>query len=313
MDIKDIVNRLRDNDNILIITHIRPDGDTIGSASALCHALRKIGKTAFLFNNSDFPDAFPWITDKYVTPEDFKYDFIVSVDTASKTQFPEGFDKHVNLCIDHHLSNTAYADETLVWPDKASCGEIILEVVKELCGLDDKIADLLYVAVSTDTGCFVYGNTTGETLRAAAELCDAGAANTYLNKLLFRTSSKERLLLEAEIVKNMRYYHDGRTVIAILTNEMKKKIGVLEKDLKDIAALPGRVEGGNTSAIIKEVDPTHCKISVRTNGIVNANEVCSKFGGGGHAMAGGCLMDKNCFEAADLLAEAIAEIEAKNI
>lgn len=311
MTIKDIAKRLLDNDNFLIITHVRPDGDTIGSGSALCHALRKIGKTAYLYNNRDFADAFPWITDKYIAPEGYSYDYIVGVDMASEAQYPKGFDEKVNLCIDHHMSNTSYAEETLVWPNKASCGEIILEVVKELCELDADIADLLYVAVSTDTGCFVYGNTTAETLRAAAELCDAGASNTYLNKLLFRTSSKERMLLEAEIVKNMRYYHDGRTIIAIVTNEMKENIGVLEKDMKDIAALPGRIEGGNTSAVIKEVDATHCKISVRTNGIVNANEVCANFGGGGHKMAGGCLMNKNCFEAAELLAAAIAENEAK--
>lgn len=308
MTINETLQIFRDNDNFMILTHIRPDGDTIGSASALCYALRKIGKTAYLYDNPQFEDSYPWIAEPYIAPADFEPKYTVSVDLADEGLFPEGFKGSVDLCIDHHGSNTLYAKNTIVWPEKSSCGEVVMEIVKELCGgLDSTIADLLYVAVSTDTGCFVYGNTTGDTFKAAAELCYAGASNTYLNKILFRTSSKARLALEGLIFASLRYYHDGKTVIAIVTREMLEKAGATEKDCQDIASLPGRVEGAFSSAVIKEVDENHCKISLRTNGFVNANKVCGKFGGGGHKMASGCSMSKNCFEAADILVEAIGQ------
>lgn len=308
MTITDVVNRLRENDDFLIITHIRPDGDTTGSGTALTNALQRIGKRAYLYNNPQFPDCYPWLTDPFVAPDNFEPKFFVAVDLADEKLFPKGFNGHVNLCIDHHPSNTLYADETYIEHGKASCGEIVMSVIKELYGkLDKDIADQLYIAVSTDSGCFLYGNTTADTLRAGAELCDAGASNTALNKILFRTSSRARLMLEGLIFSTMRFYHDGKTVIAIVTKEMIEKAGASERDCQDIAALPGRVEGAKTSAVIKEVDATHCKISLRTNGEVNACDVCRQFGGGGHAMASGCAMDKSCEEAAQILADAIGE------
>jgi len=307
MTISDAVKILRENDNFLIVTHIRPDGDTIGSSSALCYALRKIGKTAYLYNNPQFAESFPWIVEPYIAPEGVAPNYTVSIDMADEQLFPQGFKGSVDLCIDHHPSNTLYAKNTLVWPDRASCGEVIMEIVKELCGLDPAVADLLYVAVSTDTGCFEYGNTTGDTLRAASELCYAGARNTFLNKLLFRTSSKARLSLEAQIFSSLSYYHDGKTVIAVVTKEMLDKAGAKEQDCQDIAALPGRAEGAFTSVMIKEIDENHCKVSLRTNGVVDANKVCAIFGGGGHKMASGCTIDKGCIDAAELLADIIAK------
>ncbi len=127
-----------------------------------------------------------------------------------------------------------------------------------------------------------------------------------MNKLLFRTSSKARLTLEALIFSSLRYYHDGKTVVAIVTKEMLEKAGATELDCQDIAALPGRAEGAFTSAMIKEIDENHCKVSLRSNGVVDANKVCANFGGGGHKMASGCAIDKGCADAAELLADIIA-------
>ena len=294
-------------DDILILTHIRPDGDTVGCGCALSYALRKIGKTAYLYNNPQFPDAYPWVSDPYVEPEGFAPKHIVAVDLADVGMFPKGFEGHVELCIDHHPSNSMYADDTLLMAEKASCGEIVLEVAKALMGtLDATIADLLYVAVSTDCGCFAYGSTTGETLQAGAELCFAGANNKYLNKVLFRTSSRARIALEGMIFSDLRYYSEGKTVFAIVTKEMMAKAGATEQDCHDLANLPGRVEGALCSALLKESDDGNVKISLRSTGIINANEICGLFGGGGHAMASGCCMkDKTCQEAADILAAAI--------
>lgn len=306
MTASEIADILKNHDNFLVLTHIRPDGDTVGSGSALCRALRSIGKTAYLYPNPQFEDAYPWISDPYVAPDGYKYDFAVAVDTAAENMLPKGFKGGVDMCIDHHPSNTHYAKVDIVG-DKASCGEVMMEIIKELCPIDKAAAEILYTAVSTDCGCFQYGNTRGDTFRAAAELYDAGANVPYLNKLLFRTSSIARLRLEGMVYSTLRFYDDGKTVIAVITLDMINECGVKEKDMQDIASLPGRVEGASTSAVIKETEEHMSKVSLRTNGIVDANRICAKFGGGGHAMASGCHIDKPCDEAADILAAAISE------
>lgn len=304
---KEAASWLRENNDYLIITHIRPDGDTMGSGAALCYALNKIGKQAYLYPNPQFGDGQSWITEPYLAPEGYTPAHFISVDMASESMYPTGFQGKIELCFDHHPSNSFFAEKTVLEPEKASCGEIILSVVKELCELDSTVADLLYTAVSTDTGCFVYGNTKADTHRAAAELCDAGAANTYLNKLLFRTSSAARLRLEGLVYNSLSFYHHGSTVIAIVTKEMERQAGVSEKDCNDLAALPGKVEGAATSILIRENGGGSCKVSVRTNGIINASDLCSRFGGGGHAMAAGCSINADCNEAARMLLSALDE------
>lgn len=308
MTITETARLLRERDDYMIITHMRPDGDTMGSAAALCHALAGIGKRAYVFNNPQFVDNKPWITEPFLAPEGYTGKFNIAVDIADEGLFANGFKGKADLCIDHHPSNSGYAERTLLNGEKASCGEIVMEVVKELCGgIDKTAADLLYIAVATDTGCFVYGNTRSDTLKAAAELCDAGAANTLINKVFFRTSSRERLLLEGFIFSTLRFFHSDKTVVAVVTRKMLEQAGATEKDCSDLAALPGRVEGTNTSVLVKEIDDTHCKVSLRTDSTVNANAVCRRFGGGGHDMAAGCSIDKSADEAVKLLVEAIGE------
>lgn len=308
MTINDVIARLKEHNNFLILTHIRPDGDTIGSGAALCNALQISGKTAWLYPNPQFGDCYPWLSEGFIAPEGYKYDYIVAVDLASEEMLPKGFSGHVDLCVDHHTSNSHYAGETYVETDRASCGEIILEIVKGYCGeLNKFVADQLYVAVSTDCGCFAYGNTNANTHRAAMELYESGANLPALNKVLFRTSSKARIALEGMIYANLRYYHDGMTCLAVLTRDMMAKAGAQEKDCSDIAALPGRVEGVGSSAVLKETEDGHCKVSLRTTGEIDANKVCAVFGGGGHPMAAGCCLKMPPEQACEILAQAIAE------
>lgn len=309
MTVSETVDFLKAHDNYIILTHQRPDGDTQGSAAALCYGLKQAGKTAWLFPNPQFADNHPWITEPYLAPEGYEWETVVAVDTAHEALITKGFrGKKIDLCIDHHPSNTGYAVRTLVESDKAACGQIVMNVLKELVGgIDKTAADLLYVAISTDTGCFVYGNTNADTLHAAAELCDAGADNAVLNKILFRTSSRQRIALEAKILSNFRYFHDGKTVFALVTNDMIKETGATENDLADIAALPGRVEGGCVSAVIRENKDGNCKVSLRTTGVIDASKVCERFGGGGHAMAAGCFIEKPVNETVEILAETIGE------
>ena len=133
MNVKKCAELLRKNDNFLILTHTRPDGDTLGSAAALCLALRRLGKSAWLFRNTEITPKYA----KYLGEELFcgaEPGYTVAVDIADTNMLPKGFTGSTDLCIDHHGTNSHYAPELLLGADKASCGEVVLELIKELCG-----------------------------------------------------------------------------------------------------------------------------------------------------------------------------------
>lgn len=295
--------------NILIITHTNPDGDTLCSAAALCSALRRAGKRANLFRNPAVTTKYMPHVEKYFAPKSFKSKYIVSVDVATEKMFAEGFDGAIDLCIDHHPTNSHYAKKELVCPDKAACGEIVLAVIKEMCGgITQEEADLLYIAVTTDTGCFQYLNTNAATFRAAAELLEYGADTGMVNVKFFRKASRARLKLEGMIYSTMGFYRDGKISVAIITKEMLRQAGAGEEDCDDLAGLAGRAEGASVNITIRERDNGSSKVSVRTGRDVSSSDICAVFGGGGHAMAAGCTIDCPPEKARDMLLAVIDEV-----
>ena len=291
MEIRECASLLRGRDNFLLITHKRPDGDTLGSAAALCHALRRLGKTAQLFRNSEITDTYRPFVEPYLAPADFVPECSVAVDVADSSMLAPGFSGEVFLKLDHHVPRGELGEHRLIRADRASCGEIVLELIRELCGsVDREEANLLYIAVSTDTGCFCYANTSADTFRAAAELMDAGAELPRLNKLLFRTKSRERLTLEGLIYSSLQSCRNGALNIATVTLDMMERSGATEDDCDDLANLAGQIRGSRVSVTIRELSaqPPRCKVSLRTDGGVDASAVCASFGGGGHRMASGC-------------------------
>lgn len=300
---------LLSKNNILIITHTNPDGDTLCSAAALCSALRRAGKRANLFRNPAVTTKYMPHVEKYFAPKSFKSKYIVSVDVATEKMFAEGFDGAIDLCIDHHPTNSHYAKKELVCPDKAACGEIVLAVIKEMCGgITQEEADLLYIAVTTDTGCFQYLNTNAATFRAAAELLEYGADTGMVNVKFFRKASRARLKLEGMIYSTMGFYRDGKISVAIITKEMLRQAGTGEEDCDDLAGLAGRAEGASVNITIRERDNGSSKVSVRTGRDVSSSDICAVFGGGGHAMAAGCTIDCPPEKARDMLLAVIDEV-----
>ena len=309
MRICDCASLLKDKDNFLILTHTRPDGDTLCSAAALCSALRRLGKTAYLYNNPEITETYVSFVKDYICSCEMDKPYIVSVDTADLRMLPLGFEGKVALAIDHHASNPGYAAENLIMGGKAACGEIILELIEELCGaLTQEEANLVYAAISTDTGCFCYGNTNPDTLRAAAKVIEYGAENGWLNKLLFRSMSFPRLKLEGLLYANMRSYRDNTINVAVVTQDMMRESGATEDDCDDLASLAGKVRGSIVSITVRELPEGRSKASVRTNDQVNASAICARFGGGGHAMAAGCNADMGPYELADALLKVVYEV-----
>lgn len=298
---------LREHDDYRIMSHRRPDGDTLCSCGALCLMLRSMGKTAYMMKNEDVGTKYMNFVGDLFEPNGYEYKTMVSVDTAAETMFPPSYnDETINLCIDHHGSNTFFAEQSVVMADKAACGEIIVDIAQELeIAPDARIADLLYIAITTDTGCFQYMNTTPETHFAAAKMMQWGADFGGINKIFFRSLSRARMKLESMIYENIHSFNDGKLNIVVITLDMLEKAGITGDDNEDLAAVAGRVEGSKCNATIKQVDDTHCKVSLRSGRELNASDVCAQFGGGGHKMAAGCLMPYPPMEALEKLREAI--------
>ena len=308
---EEVARLLQQQDDILLVTHRNPDGDTMGSAAALCSGLRRAGKTAYLYPNTQVIAKLLPFVEPFYAPEGFAPDYIVSVDVATEKMFAKGFEGKIDLAVDHHPSNSRYATVDCICGDRAACGEIVLEILNALCGsITKEEADLLYIALSTDCGCFQYGNTDALALHHAAELVAAGADNARLNQLFFRKVSAARMKLEGLIYKSMSFHRDGKVVIALVTDEMLREAGATEDDCDDLAGLAGRAECGQVSITIRDYPGGHSKVSVRSGESFDSCALCARFGGGGHKMAAGCNLPVPPLQARELLLQAIDEVWA---
>ena len=309
MNYKECARLLSERDNILLVTHKNPDGDTMGSAAALCSALQRKGKTAWLYPNDAVIKKLLRYVEMYFAPAEFVPAYVVSVDVATEKMFARGFDATVNLCIDHHPTNSHYAPKELSRADRSSCGEIVLELIKALCGsVARNEADLLYIAVSTDTGCFRYSNTNARTLEAAAELVKLGAKNGEINIKFFRKISPARMKLEGMIYSGMSFHRNGTISVATVTRKMLAEAGATEDDCDDLAGLAGKAEGSIVSITIREQEDGSSKVSVRSTPEVSSSEICAVFGGGGHAMAAGCTIPSSPEKAKKMLLAVVDEV-----
>ena len=309
MNYKQCAKTLLGHENILILTHKNPDGDTVASAAALCSALRRGGRTACLYRNPQIGEKLlPYARD-FFAPAGYKYKYVVAVDIATEGLLPQGYEGPVNFCIDHHPTNSHYAGAELVRPEKSSCAEVVMELILNInTEITRDEATLLYIGLSTDTGCFQYSNTNSASLRAAAELLRLGADNAAVNLTFFRKVSRARLLLESLIYAGMDYYRDGKISVATVSLDMMEKAGATEDDCDDLAGLAGRAEGSVVSITIREQADGNCKISVRSNPEVSSSDICAVFGGGGHAMAAGCTIMGTPKMAKELLLQVIDEV-----
>ena len=232
-------------DNVLLLTHVRPDGDTIGSAAALCRALRDCGHTAYLLPNPEITATYTPYAAPYWAPEGWEGEHIVSVDIADVSLLPENakpYQERIELAIDHHPSQGFFARNTCLEADSAACGEIVYEIIQHLTALTADIALPLYVAVSTDCGGFQYGNTTARTHRIAAALMDVVDV-AAVNKALFRTKSRVRLAMESRMVADMKLFDYERVVVMEIPLALRQEMQATDADIEELSALPALVEG----------------------------------------------------------------------
>ena len=307
IDKKECLKLLTENNEFLVISHEHPDGDTLGCAFALCEALKLMGKKrAFLCADKVTKD-FSFMTDGFVSDE-LSDPFVVCVDVADANllgDLASDFEGKVDLCIDHHMSNTFYAKSTYLIERAAAC-EIVYDLIMSMPVEESRyIRNCIYTGVSTDTGCFRYQNTTAETFKVAAELMAKGVDSNKINKLMFETKSKSFLELEMLARETLQYHFDGKCAIITITQDMYKKSGSTEHECHPITALPRQIEGVLVGAVFKENEEGHFSVSVRTDEGIDASEICSRLGGGGHKGAAGCRPDCDYETAKKLLLESI--------
>ena len=289
------------HDNYTIITHRRPDGDTIGSSAVLCMGLRQLGKNAHILENPEITPKYTHLHKGLTKPAAEEGDFIVTVDVASPGMLPEACKTLAfDLRIDHHGSATSFTPVELVEPEAAACGEIVYGVLMEMgAELDIPMANALYTAVSTDTGCFRYANTTANTFAVAAACAKAGAEVFNINQALFETNSLARLKVQSYMLQNAIFLQDGKIAVCALPKAVEQECGAGEDDLDNISGFPRTIEGVKLAVTIREEGTDRVKMSVRAVPGQDASALCAKFGGGGHKGAAGASMDMTMDEAVE--------------
>lgn len=295
IDVKECVSLLKEYDNYLILTHRNPDGDTLGSAFALHRALSKLNKKSMVRCGDPIHPKYSYLWDG-IDNNDIEFDKIIAVDVADKKLLGEDFENkygdNVFLCIDHHLSNREYA-ENLLLEDRAAAAVIIYEIVREMdIEFTPEIANCVYTGLATDTGCFLFSNTTPTVHRIAADVMEKGADYTFINRLMFETKTLSYLRLEQMAVSSIESHFDGKCAIMMVTRKMIKESGSSASDCDGIAAIPRKIEGVKIAVTIRERHDGSYKVSLRTVEPYDAAKICANFGGGGHHAAAGC--DFNC-------------------
>lgn len=310
MMLESAAKTLLSKDKILILTHRSPDGDTIGSGYALAMALRKLGKNVKVDCTDPFPEKYSYFTDKLEKLE-FDEEFVVSVDIADTKLLGEKLSDYadkIDLCIDHHGSNTKYAKEYYVEASAAAAAQVIAKLIRLMnVEFDKDIANAIYTGITTDTGCFRYTNVTAETHRIAADMIDCGAESGMINRLIFETKSRSRLEIERRVMDSIQFYLDGRCAIAYATIDMMKESGAVDSDMEGVSSLPRQIEGVMAGITLREKNNGKFKVSVRTTDELNASAICANFGGGGHKAAAGCMITGTLNEAIEQIVEVVRQ------
>ena len=305
----DCADWLLDHDRFVILTHRKPDGDTVGSAAGLCRGLRSLGKTAHVLENPDITPLFAPLLEGLTKERPEEGDLLVAVDVAADNMLPRAYDDlkfSIDLRIDHHGSGREYTPREHVDPESASCAEIIWELLLDMeIEPDKETAEAIYVGVATDTGCFRFANTTAHTFDVAGDCAAAGADVYSWNQRIFDTRSMAKLRLQAWITDHVQLLSGGSIALCAIPVAVEEELGVSEDDWNDISSFLRSIEGVKMSALLRQSSESHVKASLRAVPGYDVSVICGQFGGGGHAGAAGCSVKMTLQEAAAVIGNAM--------
>ena len=323
LSFSEVCDRLSEKKNTLVLFHVRPDGDAVGSALAIKLLLDAMGSRTWCLCANEIPQRLSFLSDGIqksavlgVIPTDFETERIISVDTASSAQLGEMYEVYgdkIDFMIDHHAKGEPYADY-YVASDAAATGEIVFDIAREMLrrgainAIPEKMDYCLYAAISSDTGCFKYSNVTPKTHICSAEILKSGVDAADINRLLFDSKSMEVLAVEKAGFDTLKMFHNGKIAVVFFTYQMKQKLGVLDEHLETLIDVARSVEGVDVAVAIRQPGPDKTfRVSTRSSNAVDVSAVCAYFGGGGHIRAAGCTIVADSIEhVADLV---ITQIE----
>ena len=288
---------LKASQRFAVLTHVRPDGDAIGSQLAMVLALQKLGKTVVAYNEDGLPDTFSFLigSEIIVKPpaEPTDVDVVLALDTAAKNRLGtsiQGVGSYQTLVnIDHHASNPGYGDLNYLDIHAPATGQIIYELLQDQkLPFFPAIADALFVAISTDTGSFRYQNTTAHTFEIAGKLVEAGVDLATISNRVYESYPKRRTLLLGRLLNDATFHADDRIGTFSLTEETKQALAIDPADIDGLIDVIRSVDTVVVAIFFEELPDQRVRISVRSKNLkIDANRICSTWGGGGHQLAAG--------------------------
>ena len=282
---------LRNWDNILVLSHASPDGDTLGSACALMRGLLALGKRARFACADTIAPKYGYLFDG-MPQEDFAPEHVMTVDVADLSLLGglrEQFEGRIELAVDHHGTHVPFAPQRWVEPHSAATTELVFLLLQELgVGPDRAIADCIYTGLTTDTGCFRYRSVTPRTHRIAAEVIEWGAEAGEITRVMIESKSKAQVEAERIVLDGMEFFCGGKCAMVRVPRSVYETTGAADSDLDGVATLPRQIEGVVIGVTLKEKENGEVKASVRTNLPADSARLCARFGGGGHKGAAGC-------------------------
>lgn len=314
MELKKIANLIKRSRRIAIVGHVNPDGDCIGSCTALLQAIRKSGRVCHMYLDAPVPKYIAYLMHSdYLSDDGGDYDLCIALDCADRSRIADGKGIFENTpktaSIDHHITNTHFADVNYVDAKASATGEIIYIFLTKYfkTKLDKDICSSVYSAISSDTGNFKFANTTSRTHIIASKLIEYGIDVAEMNRQIFDTHSLSQLALMGEFSSSLKSHFDGKVIVGKLTWEMVEKHGLSFEDTDYLVSVPRSVEGCEVGVFMKVKSENEIKVSLRSNGDADVANVASHFGGGGHVRASGATFTCSYDEALDSVLKKIAE------
>ena len=296
MTLDNILEEIKKAKTIVILTHENPDGDAVGSSLAMYMALKQMGKNPDLVI-PELPRVYNFMPcANEIKKEGSKepYDLAIALDSAT-IKMLNGWSNYfetakVKVTIDHHSTNTMYADYNFVNPDAPACAQILISIIDYFgVNIDKEIGTCILTGIITDTGGFQYQSTTPETFEFASELLKKGVNVSDVYKRVMNTKSRANFELRKRAIDRMEFLEEGKIAITYITKKDEEDVNSETGDYEGIVEEGRAIEGVEVSIFIRETSKGF-KASLRSNNYVNVSDVCMMFGGGGHLHAAGCTI-----------------------
>jgi len=307
------------HDSFAVVSHVRPDGDAIGSILALGHALEQMGKSVRYLNNDGCPESLEFLpgsekVEISAEAKDVDVEVAITLDTAAHARVGEGSLEAIKnakmiINIDHHISNPGYGDLNYIDSNSPATGQIIYDLLMALSlPISDITRDSIYVAVSTDTGSFQYPGTTQRTYEMAADLVARGLDVGEINRLTYDNQPYRKVELMRALLNKLDRSDEGKIVWWDLSLATKEELALVDDDTEGMIDFIRSVQGVVVAVFFEDLEGGKVRVSMRSKDRrINASEVCGAFGGGGHALAAGIRMPGPISDASE---KVLAEIRA---